>query len=74
MVSFELGKEVKKDVFRLITSVEQRKKNLSPHKGTQGAESEGLRFDSSWGIRIFSTSLASQCLLVPFSTETKLQL
>ena len=25
MVSFELGKEIEKDVFRLVTSAEQRK-------------------------------------------------
>ena len=36
MVSFELGREIGKDVVRLM-----------------GAESEGLRFDSSWGLRIF---------------------
>ena len=31
MVSFELGKETEKDVFRLVTSVGQRK-FLSPHE------------------------------------------
>ena len=31
MVSFELGKEIEKDVFRLVTSVEQRI-ILSPHE------------------------------------------
>ena len=41
MVSFELGREIGKDVVRLV-----------------GAESEGLRFDSSWGLRIFSLSHA----------------
>ena len=30
MVSFELGKEIEKDVFRLVTSVGQRKKSESP--------------------------------------------
>ena len=28
MVSFELGKELKKDVFRLVTSVGQRKNSV----------------------------------------------
>ena len=31
MVGFELGKEIEKGVFRLVTSVEQRK-ILSPHE------------------------------------------
>ena len=31
MVSFELGKEIEKDVFHLVTSMGQRK-FLSPHK------------------------------------------
>ena len=30
MVSFKLGKEIEKDVFRLVTSVEQRKNYESP--------------------------------------------
>ena len=30
MVSFELGKEIKKDVFRLVTSVGKRKNSESP--------------------------------------------
>ena len=30
MVSFELGKEIEKDVFRLVTSVGQRKNSESP--------------------------------------------
>ena len=30
MVNFELGKEIKKDVFRLVTSMGQKKKILSP--------------------------------------------
>ena len=29
MVSFELGKEIEKDVFHLVTSVEQRKNSES---------------------------------------------
>ena len=32
MVSFELGKEIERDVFRLVTSAPQRKKILSPHE------------------------------------------
>ena len=70
MISFELGKEIEKDVFRLVTSLGQRKKSESPwviepqtfgfrarmlyHLATEttvSAESEGLRFDSSWGIK-----------------------
>ena len=31
MVSFDLSKEIEEDVFRLVTSVGQRKK-LSPHE------------------------------------------
>ena len=31
MVSFELSKEIEKDVFRLVTSV-NKAKNLSPHE------------------------------------------
>ena len=30
VVSFELGKEIQKDVFRLVSSVEQRKHSESP--------------------------------------------
>ena len=30
MVSFELGKEIEKDVFRIVTSVGQRKNSESP--------------------------------------------
>ena len=30
MVSFELGKEIEKDVFRLVTSVGQRKNSELP--------------------------------------------
>ena len=32
MVSIELGKEIEKDVFRLVTSVWRNKKILSPHE------------------------------------------
>ena len=32
MVSIELGKEIDKDVFRLVTSVWRNKKILSPHE------------------------------------------
>ena len=70
VVSFVLGKEIEKYVFRLVTSVGQRKKSESPwviepqtfgfrarmlyHWATEttvSAESEGLRFNSSWGIK-----------------------
>ena len=34
MISFELGKEIENDVFRLVTSVGQKKKSESPW-GTQ---------------------------------------
>ena len=66
----KLGKEIEKDVFRLVTSLGQRKKSESPwviepqtfgfrarmlyHWATEttvSAESEGLRFNSSWGIK-----------------------
>ena len=30
MISFELGKEIENDVFRLVTSVGQKKKSESP--------------------------------------------
>ena len=96
MVSFELGEELRKMFFRLVTSVGQRK-ILSPHEEsnlrpsdlrsdalplshrdspvsriyyvvlmtplteeslwlsarTSERKSKGLRFDSSWGLRIF---------------------
>ena len=76
MVSFELGKEIEKDVFCLVTSVGQRKKaeypwGIEPQTfgfcapmlyrwatERRSTESEGLRFDSSWGLRIFSLSHA----------------
>ena len=32
MVSFELGKEIEEDVFRLVTSVGQRKNSESPRE------------------------------------------
>ena len=83
MVSFELGKELKKDVFHLVTNVGQRfykhyaidiadpssmqdachelrNRPRSPWSlcGSLiehwSAESEGLRFDSSWGYRMFT--------------------
>ena len=96
MVSFELGEELRKMFFRLVTSVGQRK-ILSPHEEsnlrplrsdalplshkdssvsriyyevlmtllteeslwlssrTSERKSKGLRFDSSWGLRIFQT-------------------
>ena len=73
LVSFELGKEIEKDVFLLVTSEGKRITSESPwgiepqtfgfcaHLSLCGsvvehssAESEGLRFDSSWGLRIFS--------------------
>ena len=40
MVSFELGKEIEKDVFRLVTSVGQRKNSESP----RGIESQTFGF------------------------------
>ena len=63
MVSFELGEEIGKDVFRLLTSV-KKEKLLSPHEESslissdsifehQRTKSHGLGFDSSWGPRIF---------------------
>ena len=43
MVNFELGEEIKKDVFRLVTSMGQ-----SPNKESKPQTfSEGLRFNSS---------------------------
>ena len=81
MISFELGKEIEKDVFRLVTSLGQRKKSESPwviepqtfgfrarmlyHWATEttvSAEFEGLRFNSSWGIKnvfLFPTLLTT---------------
>ena len=35
MVNFELGKEIDKDVFRLVMSVAQKKKTLSPHESCE---------------------------------------
>ena len=59
MVSFELGREIEKDVFRLVISAGQRKNcefscgiesfslcgSVVEHRST---EPEGLRFDSSY--------------------------
>ena len=42
MVSFELGKEIEKDVFRLVTSVEQRK-TMSPNEESNRMESNGWK-------------------------------
>ena len=42
MVSFELGKEIEKDVFRLVTSAEQRK-TLSPYEESNRMESNGWK-------------------------------
>ena len=47
MVSFELGEELRKMFFRLVTSVGGR---------ASERKSEGLGFDSSWGLRIYSLS------------------
>ena len=83
MVSFELSKEIKKDVFVLSRAWDKEKIlspceewNLRPLDSTlrcsitepqrlnseQGllwsAKSKGLRFNSSWGLRIFSLSHA----------------
>ena len=40
MVSFELGKENEKDVFRLVTSMVQIKKFQSPHEESNLSPSE----------------------------------
>ena len=40
MVSFDLSKEIEKDVFRLVASVGQRK-NLSPHEESNLRPSDG---------------------------------
>ena len=93
MVSFELGKEIEKDVFRHVTSVGQRKNSeslwaIKPqtvgfrarmlyHWATEitvSAESEGLRFDSSWGLKSFSFSHAREKkknIFLYFFTELK---
>ena len=63
MASFELGEEIEKDVFRLLTSV-KKEKLLSPHEESslissdsifehRSTKSRGLGFDSSWRPRIF---------------------
>ena len=78
MVTFELGKEIKKDIFRRELGTKKKSEfpiGIEPqtfgsrapmfyHRGSlcssvvehRSARSEGLRFDSSWGIRIFSLS------------------
>ena len=93
MVSFELGKEIEKDVFRHFTSMGERKNSESPwgiepqtfgfrarmpyHWATEtkvSAESEGLRFDSPWGLRSYSFSLArdkKKNIFLYFFTELK---
>ena len=42
MVSFELGKEIEKDVFRLVTSAE-KEKDLSPYEESNRMESNGWK-------------------------------
>ena len=55
MVSFELGKEIEKDVlYRLVTIVGQEK-ILIPHEETNLRHSE-----TPWGLRIFSLSHARE--------------
>ena len=93
MVSFELSKEIEKDVFRHFTSLGERKNSESPWGiepqtfgfcahlslcgsvvGHPSTESEGLRFDSSWGLRIFSFSHACEMtknIFLYFFTELK---
>ena len=51
IVSFELGKEIEKDVFRFVTSMGQRN-ILSPHEETNTL----MLFHSSGGLRILSLS------------------
>ena len=51
MASFELGKEMEKDVFRLVTSVGQRK-ILSPQKELNSRPSDSaLRCSTIYGER-----------------------
>ena len=93
LVSFELGKEIEKDVFLLVTNEGKRITSESPWGiepqtfgfcahlslcgsviGHSSAESEGLRFDSSWGLRIFSFSHAREMtknIFLYFFTELK---
>ena len=93
LVSFELSKEIEKDVFLLVTSEGKRITSESPweiepqtfgfcaHLSLYGsvvehssAESEGLRFDSLWGLRIFSFSHAREMtknIFLYFFTELK---
>ena len=93
LVSFELNKEIEKDIFLLVTNVGKRITSESPrgiepqtfgfcaHLSLCGslvehssAESEGLRFDSSWGLRIFSFSHAREMtknIFLYFFTELK---
>ena len=51
IVSFELGKEIDKDVFRFVTSMGQRN-ILSRHEETNAL----MLFHSSGGLRILSLS------------------
>ena len=51
IVSFELGKEIEKDVFRFVTSMGQRN-ILSSHEETNAL----MLFHSSGGLRILSLS------------------
>ena len=51
IISFELGKEIEKDVFRFVTSMGQRN-ILSPHEETNVL----MLFHSLGGLRILSLS------------------
>ena len=57
MASFELGKEIEKDVFRLVTSVGQRKNSESP---------KNIFLDIN---RFCDISFIAPCYLTLFSTQ-----
>ena len=55
--SFQLGKEIEKDVFHLVTSVGTKKKILSPY------EESNLRPSDS-ALRCSTTEPSASCLLI----------
>ena len=53
VVSLKFIKETDKDVFRLVTSVRQRRNSDPREESNLPLWTEGLRFEYSWELRTF---------------------